>query len=131
MSNASWQKFSFDHGIESIIHHQDEPDTQHLPSRREISPAADLPQSKLATLLEHPTLDNILDQWASPDNVDDTLTRPTPFRRCLDDTAAWLDVCAQEDPDNAKDINRALRVINDERNLRDLLGTFRAALFQG
>jgi len=131
MADAGWQHLNFDHGIESIVHHRGDPDTPQLPQRRDVSPAADAAQTKLAALLDRPTLDGLLDQWVDPGIADDTLTRPAPFRQRLEDTAVWLDDCAQRDPDNAKIINRALRVISDERNLRDLLGANRAALFQG
>lgn len=124
----------FDKGIDSITYKTSE-SLQGLPDPQELSPTDNVQRPLLEQLLALPGIDAFLDDLVKPDFDDRDLLLPTRFREVMDDAMASLKQAAQDrqssDPDAAKGLSRAIRLLNDEVSLRDLLQMYRSALYQG
>lgn len=124
----------FDKGIDSITFKGGEA-AQGLPDPRELTPADHAERPQLEQLLALPNLDDFLDQSIRPEFGNRDLLLPTRFRQAMDSTLATLQKAAADsrpgDPDAAKVLNRAVRLLNEEGSLRDLLQMYRSVLYQG
>lgn len=124
----------FERGIDSITFKGGEA-AQGLPDQRELTPADHAERPQLDQLLAMPNLDDYLDQSIRPDLENRDLLLPTRFRQVMDGALATLEkeaLGAQAgDPDTAKVLNRAVRLLNEENALRDLLQMYRSVLYQG
>ena len=86
-------------------------------------------------MLAQPNTDSFLDDAICPQLEDRDLLLPGKFRQVLESTLGTLTQAAQDhhsaNPDSAKALNRAVRLLNEEVGLRDLLQMYRSALYQG
>ena len=120
---------TFDRGIDRVVHQQ-EPSTG-LPQGINIAPS-DMPQpAELDRLLAMPNLDDYLQGLFQPQLDNRELMQPGQFRTALDGAREMLRGAAENDPEGAKTLNRAARLLNDEADLRDLLQMYRSMLLQG
>lgn len=124
----------FDKGIDSVTYKSGEL-AQPMPDQQLLTPAERAERPQLETLLAQPTTDSFLDDAICPQFEDRELLLPGKFRQALESTLKTLTQAAQdhhsENPDSAKTLNRAVRLLNEEVGLRDLLQMYRSALYQG
>lgn len=130
----------FERGIDSVIFKGGE-SAQGLPNQQLLTPAENPERPQLETLLSQPNIDSYLDETVRPNLPDRDLLLPTRFRQALEgalqslNTAAQgklADLGAEGDPtQDHKTLNRAVRLLNEEVGLRDLLQMYRSALYQG
>ena len=120
---------TFDRGIDRVVHQQEQ--FTGLPQGVNIAPS-DMPQpAELDRLLAMPNLDDYLQGLFQPQLDDKELMQPGQFRAALDDAREMLRQAAENDPEDARTLNRAARLLNDEADLRDLLQRYRSMLRQG
>lgn len=124
----------FDRGIDSITFKGGEA-LQGLPDQHELTPADHAQRPQLEALLAQANTDSFLEESIRPELEDRDLLLPGKFRQAMDGALGTLRNAVQEqqtqDPDTAKVLNRAVRLLNDEVGLRDLLQMYRSALYQG
>jgi type III secretion protein X len=119
---------TFDRGIDRVVHERDTPG---LPSGLNIAPS-EMPQpAELDRLLAMPNLDDYLQGLFQPQLDNKDLMQPGQFRNALDGAREMLRGAADTDPDSARTLNRAARLLSDEADLRDLLQMYRSMLLQG
>lgn len=124
----------FEKGIDSITTKGRE-QVQGLPDLFELPPSGSVQPQMLEQMLALPNLESYLDDCTRPELDDRELLLPGPFAEALDSTREMLRRNSQErqaaDPEAARDMARAERVLNDEHGLRDLLRMYRSSLFRG
>jgi type III secretion protein X len=119
---------AFDRGIDRIVHERT-PDA--LPEALNIAPS-EMPQpAELDRLLALPNLDDYLQGTLHPQLDNKDLLQPARFRQALEGAREALRQAAEDDPENAKTLNRAARLLSEEADLRDLLQMYRSMLLQG
>lgn len=124
----------FEKGIDSITFKGGEA-AQGLPDPHDLAPADHSERPQLDQLLALPNLDDYLDQSIRPalDNRD--LLMPARFRQVMDGALATLQrqagAASDGDPETARVLNRAVRLLNEENALRDLVQMYRSVLYQG
>ncbi|MGE8547098.1 type III secretion apparatus assembly protein SctX [Alcaligenes sp. Marseille-Q7550] len=126
---------SFDHGIENILHlRRNEPETQGLPDRRNLTPSNDPVRTQLTQLLEKPNIGHVLEEALRPVIGNRELLTPSRFQSALQNVLKDLTELAEQaeqDGDARRILNRAIRVLKNEAGLRELLAMYRSALYQG
>ncbi|HSV44214.1 MAG TPA: hypothetical protein VLJ58_00365 [Ramlibacter sp.] len=124
----------FERGIDKITFKAGE-SLQGLPEQRELTPADHAQRPQLEQLLSMPNLETFLEEAIRPDFEDRDLLAPGKFRQAMDETMATIRQAAETmrnaDPDGAKVLNRAGRLLGEEVNLRELLQMYRSVLYQG
>ena len=124
----------FDRGIDSITFKGGE-SLQGLPDQHELTPADHAQRPQLEALLAQANTDSFLEESIRPELDDRDLLLPGKFRQAMEGALNTLRNAVQEkqaqNPDTAKELNRAVRLLNDEVGLRDLLQMYRSALYQG
>jgi len=124
----------FDRGIDSITFKGGEA-LQGLPDQHELTPAEHAQRPQLEALLTQANTDTFLEESIRPELDDRDLLLPGKFRQAMDGTLSTLREAVQaqqgQDSDTAKLLNRAVRLLNDEVGMRDLLQMYRSALYQG
>jgi type III secretion protein X len=124
----------FEHGIEGISY-EGHGEVQGLPDQQQLTPADHAQRSQLETLLAPSNTDSFLAEKIRPELQDRDLLLPGRFRQAMDGALGKLGKTAQEqqaqDPDTAKLLNRAARVVQEEVSLRDLVQMYITALRQG
>jgi len=119
---------SFDRGIDRVVHERT-PDA--LPDAFNMAPS-EMPQpAELDRLLALPNLDDYLQGSLYPQLDNKELLQPARFRQALEGAREALRQAGESDPENAKVLNRAARLLSDEADLRDLLQMYRSMLLQG
>ena len=119
---------AFDRGIDRVVHERT-PDA--LPEGLNIAPS-EMPQpAELDRLLALPNLDDYLQRALYPQLDNKDLLQPARFRQALEGAREALRQAAEDDPENAKTLNRAARLLSEEADLRDLLQMYRSMLLQG
>lgn len=123
----------FEHGLDDI-RYASNTDASGLPAQGRLPPA-EANTAPLAQLLSLPNIASFLDEAVRPVIDDRTELSPERYREALQATQAELDRMASEmqssDPESAKIINRAARVLREDAGLRELLRMYRSALHQG
>ncbi len=108
---------------------------QHLPERQELAPPADGVKAQLAQLLDTPNIDRYLDSQLRPTVANRDLLLPGKFAQALQATLDGLSAAAEQsqdrNPEDARALNRAVRLLKDEAGLRELVAMYRSALYQG
>ncbi len=119
----------FDRGIDRIVH--DHGPLEGLPDKVNLPPAELAQNMQLEQLLALPNLGDFLERSLQPalDNKD--LLQPGPFRDAMVAAQQALRDAANDDPDAARILNRAARLLGEEGDLRDLLQMYRSMLLQG
>jgi len=106
-----------------------------LPERQELTPPADGVKAQLAQLLDTPNTDRYLDNQLRPTLANRDLLLPGKFAQALQATLDGLSAAAEQSqdrsPEDARALNRAVRLLKDEAGLRDLVAMYRSALYQG
>lgn len=135
MSDMRINGLAFDRGIDSISYAGREASGQQLPERHELTPPADGVRAQLAQLLDKPNTARYLDEQLRPSLENRDLLMPAKFQHALqsalDGLAAAAEQTQQQSQDDARTLNRALRLLKDEAGLRDLVTMYRSALYQG
>lgn len=135
MSDMRISGFAFDRGLDGISYAGREAAGQHLPERQELTPPADGVKAQLAQLLDTPNTDRYLDNQLRPTLANRDLLLPGKFAQALQATLDGLSAAAEQsqdrNPEDARTLNRAVRLLKDEAGLRDLVAMYRSALYQG
>lgn len=136
MSDMRISGFAFDRGLDGITYAGREAASQHLPARQELAPPADGVKAQLAQLLDTPNIDRYLDSQLCPTVANRDLLLPGKFAQALQAALDGLAAAAAEQsqdrsPEDARALNRAVRLLKDEAGLRDLVAMYRSALYQG
>ena len=119
---------AFDRGIDRVVHERT-PDK--LPEALNIAPS-EMPQpAELDRLLALPNLDDYLQRALHPELDNKELLQPARFRQALEGAREALRQAAEANPEDAKALNRAARLLSEEGDLRDLLQMYRSMLLQG
>jgi type III secretion protein X len=123
---------SFDHGIDTITYaHKDEQVARSLPERRNLMPSDDPVRAQLTQLLEKPNIGHFLEDALRPDIGDRDLLMPSEFAEALREALKALAGMAETGGGDSRVLNRAVRLLKEETNLRDLVAMYRSALYQG
>ncbi len=124
----------FERGIDSITFKGGEA-AQGLPDQQELTPSDHVHRPQLDQLLALPNMASFLEDAIRPALEDRDLLMPGKFRQAMERAMVLIQQSAQElqqnDPEAAKMLNRAGRLLNDEVGLRDLLQMYRSVLYQG
>ena len=123
---------SFDHGIDTITYaRKDEQIARSLPERRNLTPSDDPVRAQLTQLLEKPNIGRFLEDALRPDIGDRVLLMPSEFAEALREALKALAGMAEAGGNDSRVLNRAVRLLKEETNLRDLVAMYRSALYQG
>ncbi len=135
MSDMRISGFAFDRGLDGITYAGREAAGQHLPERQELAPPTDGVKAQLAQLLDTPNIDRYLDSQLRPTVANRDLLLPGKFAQALQATLDGLSAAAEQsqdrNPEDARALNRAVRLLKDEAGLRELVAMYRSALYQG
>ena len=124
----------FSQGLDGISHLA-ATETTKLPGQHELAPAEQAKRPLLEELLALPNIESFLEEAIRPDLNDPDLLMPGNFKKAHDAVLQGLQQAAEEahssDPDGAKVLNRAIRVLSDDQALREQIRAYCSALFQG
>lgn len=129
MAEVRSTTFSFDRGIERIVHEDALPDG--LPENAGLSPSDLARVAQLDQLLGARSLGDCLEAALKPAIGNKDLLAPGPFRETLDATVQMLREAAAGQPESARELTRAARLLAEDAALRDLLQMYRSLLYQG
>lgn len=130
---------AFDRGIDRVTYAR-RGETQTLPQRQEEAPSEFRGRPQLEALFAQPTFDDALEAAIRPQLVNRDLLVPSRFHSALERTLARLSseiddeegVTDGEMPVEKKRVlQRAVRLLNAERDLRGLVQMYRSVLYQG
>ncbi len=133
MSDIRINSLVFDRGIDSITHVRGETASA-MPERGDAPPPDVGVRAQLDILLQKPSLDNRLDAALRPQLQNRELLSPGRFHEALNGVIQHLRQVAQNGPDapeQSRVLNRAVRLLTDESQLRELVQAYRSALYQG
>lgn len=123
----------FDRGLESVTTRSGA-ESPRLPDYRDVNPSGAL-TSQLSQLLDKPDMASFLDAAICPPVADRSLLGPTEFRQVFESALTTLRQEAEArkdtDPESAKTLGRAVRALNDDARLQELLNMYRSALLKG
>jgi len=123
---------SFDHGIDTIVYaRKDEQAARNLPDRRNLMPSDDPVRAQLTQLLEKPNTGRFLEDALRPEIGNRDLLMPSQFAEALREALKGLARLAESGAGDSRVLNRAVRLLKEETNLRDLVAMYRSALYQG
>lgn len=132
MSNLGVNRLmNFDHGIDDIVYAGKEQNAEGLPDRRNLLPSDDNMRAQLSQLLEKPNTERFLEESLRPEIKDRDLLMPGQFANALRETLKSLTQAAETAGGDARTLNRAVRLLKEETNLRELVAMYRSALYQG
>ena len=131
MSDMRLNGLAFDRGIDSISYAGRETTGQQLPERHELSPSSDGVRAQLSQLLDKPNTERFLNEALKPAVENRDLLMPGRFSQALGEALAGLSAAAEQGGDDARTLNRAVRLLKEESGLRDLVAMYRSALYQG
>lgn len=123
----------FDRGLDDITYASAAQKTG-LPEQSELPPA-EMRSQMLNQILNLPNIETFLDDAIRPDIEDREQLMPGKFRQTLDAALGDLGQSAESmqgsDPEGAKVLNRAIRVLREDAGLRELVQMYRSAIHQG
>ena len=132
MPDLNISNLSLDYGISSIVYARKEETTdRQLPERHDLPPSSDGVKAQLDELLEQPNIESFLESSLKPEIGNRELLMPARFSQTLTEALAGLTAAAENAGEDAKPLNRALRLLKEESGLRDLVSMYRSALYQG
>lgn len=124
----------FSQGLDGISHLA-ATETSSLPGQHDLAPAEQAKRPLLEELLALPNMESYLEEAIRPDLNDPDLLMPGNFQKTHDAVMKCLEQAVEErrsvDPEGAKVLNRASRVLGDDKALRELVHDYCAALHQG
>lgn len=123
----------FERGLDNITY-ANTTEVTNLPPQSELAPA-EMRSQMLAQLLSLPNIASFLEEAIRPDIEDREQLVPGRFRQALTATLSALNESAEalqeSDPEGAKLLNRAIRVLREDASLRELVQMYRSAVHQG
>lgn len=125
----------FERGIDSITFKGRKQSSDGPSGQQQLAPAAQGQRPQIEQLLAAHNMETYLDDAVRPRIDDRDLLMPHRFRKALD--AALLETrhrakeLQTSDPQAAKVLNRAVRVMDEVIDLRDLFQMYRSVLYQG
>lgn len=123
---------NFDRGISDIVFTRKyDQAAQSLPERRDLLPTNDAVRAQLSQLLEKPNTARFLEEALRPDISGRDLLMPSRFAGALKGALGELTKLAESGAQDGRVLNRAVRLLKEETNLRDLVAMYRSALYQG
>jgi len=132
MPDLNISNLSFDRGINDIVYaRKEETGDRQLPERQDLPPPSEGVKAQLAELLEKPNIEQFLETSLKPEVGNRELLMPAKFSQALSGAVADLTAAAEGAGDDAKALNRAVRLLKEETGLRDLVSMYRSALYQG
>lgn len=131
MSDMRISGLAFDRGIDAISYAGKETTGQQLPDRQDLAPSSDGVRAQLAQLLDKPNTDRFLNEALKPAVENRDLLMPGRFSQAMNEALADLSTAAEQGGDDARILNRAVRLLKEESGLRDLVTMYRSALYQG
>lgn len=123
----------FDRGIESITYAPNNVAST-LPERGDALPPDVGVRAQIDQLLQKPSMDSRLDTALRPKLANRGLLLPGNFQEALKGALTRLRQAAHdgaEASDQTRVLNRAVRLLSEESNLRELVQMYRSALYQG
>lgn len=132
-------RLAFDRGIDRVTYVR-HGESEGLPLRQEGAPSELGGRQQLEALLDQPTLDQFLEDVLRPQLVNRDLMAPTRFQSVLDSLHEAINDKLGQDGGFMNDqmpqekmrvLQRALRLLNSERDLRGLVQMYRSVLYQG
>ncbi|WP_423455457.1 hypothetical protein [Ottowia sp. VDI28] len=129
---------AFDRGIDRVTYAR-RGETHHLPLRQEGPPSELGGRPQLEMLLAQPTLDEFLEDAIRPKLENRDLLVPSRFQSVLDSLYAALSEQIDENqkspqsmpPERKRVLQRVVRLLRRERDLRGLVQMYRSVLYQG
>ncbi|MET4580348.1 hypothetical protein [Ottowia thiooxydans] len=130
---------AFDRGIDLVTFVRSG-ETQGLPQRREEAPSELGGRPQLESLLAQPTLEDFLEEAIRPRLENRDLLVPSRFQTALDGVHAALSAKCQDEPNRSDEtlspedkrvMQRAVRLLGTERDMRGLVQMYRSVLYQG
>jgi len=123
---------SFDYGIDDIVYaRRNESSAQSLPERRNLVPSDDNVRAQLSQLLEKPNTERFLEEALRPEIGNRDLLMPSQFAEAMKEALRELAALADGGAGDNRVLNRAVRLLKEETNLRELVAMYRSALYQG
>lgn len=124
----------FARGLDGISH-MSVTEARGLPDPHELAPADQAQRPQLDQLLALPNIESFLEDSLRPELDDPDLLTPTRFHEVQTAVQTQIEARAEalraSDPEGAKVLARAGRLLADELNLRELLQMYRSSLYQG
>ncbi len=130
---------AFDKGIDRITYAR-QGETQSLPRRQEAAPSDLGTRPQLDALLAQPTLEDFLEKAIRPQLRNPELMVPSRFQSVLDSVHSRLAESLKGaegrdktpwSADEQRVLQRAVRLLSSERDLRDMVQMYRSVLYQG
>ena len=117
-------------GIDSVTYVGREDASSHLPDGYLLPSPGDNVRPHIAELLDAPDTAQYLNAHLQPSVANRELLAPAKFRAILNDAQESLVMAAGQGV-NTRVLNRAIRLLNEDKGLRELIQTYRSALYQG
>lgn len=130
---------AFDRGIDLVTYVRSG-ETQGLPQRREEAPSELGGRPQLEGLLAQPSLEDFLEEAIRPRLENRDLLVPSRFQVALESVHAALTAKTQDEPSGTEEpmspeekrvLQRAVRLLGTERDMRGLVQMYRSVLYQG
>jgi type III secretion protein X len=117
-------------GIDSVTHVSGEDAASHLPEGYLVPTPGENIRPHIAEVLEATDTAQYLLSQLRPSITDRDLLTPARFRAVLIEAQQALLLEAGQNV-QSRALNRAVRLLNEDKGLRDLLQMYRSALYQG
>lgn len=130
---------AFDRGIDQVTYVR-HVDVENLPLRQEGAPSELGGRPQLEALLDQPSLDQFLEDSLRPQLENRELMVPSRFQSVLDSLHTALSASLQEESgdkgeslqaEEKRVLQRAVRLLKSEQDLRNLVHMYRSVLYQG
>jgi type III secretion protein X len=102
-----------------------------LPARQLLSPSEISDRPQLEQIFSKTSIDDYISEHLRPRIFDSDLLTPSRFRAVLLSLRSSLRTLARRNPSSAKSLGRLAAILDEERDLADLLQMYRSALLQG
>lgn len=102
-----------------------------LPERQLISPSEISDRPQLEKIFSKKSIDDFITERLRPNIFDSDLLTPSRFRSVLRSLRFSLRTVARRNPSSAKSLGQLAAILDEERDLADLLQMYRSALLQG
>jgi len=102
-----------------------------LPGRQLLSPSEISDRPQLEQIFSKTSIDDYIAERLRPRIFDSDLLTPSRFRSILLSLRSSLRMLARRNPSSAKSLGQLAAILDEERDLTDLLQIYRSALLQG
>ncbi len=130
---------AFDRGIDLVTYVR-RVDVENLPQRQEGAPSELGGRPQLEALLDQPSLDQFLEDSLRPQLENRELMVPSRFQSVLESLHTALSASLEEESgdkgeslqaEDKRVLQRAVRLLKSEQDLRNLVHMYRSVLYQG